>query len=122
MNLARDGHWVDAFRRLGIVAGGVLATVTLLGLIWGAAVTLTIRPMMEKIARDNASAIVESERRGAARDSVLGERLVDLSRDRVLILAVMEARDARQRTLALEAMRREWSQPRRDGQSYPYYK
>ena len=97
-----NGPVIQFVKRVGIVCAAALGVFGVITVLWSLAVAHLIAPVIE--------ASVAGERIARVRaDSALAEKLSTLSRDRVVLLAILEAQPGVERRRMLDEVRREWS-------------
>lgn len=97
------GNGVEFVKKVGIVSGAVIAAGTIVSFVYGFAT----KPIMDAIADEARSRIAADER--------LADRLLDLSRDRIALLSILEhPPGSRARAEEIRTLRLEWQkEPRR---------
>ncbi len=85
-------------KKVGIVAGTLLAVISLSNVLGGCAIRVLVLPEIERVVREEREARVKA-------DMKLATAIAGLSSDRVQILAIMGERDQRQRIRMLRLLR-----------------
>lgn len=112
-------------RKVYYVVGAATTTLALLSIIWGLVMRVTVVPAIA-----DAAAGVES--RSISRDSLISERLVDVTamevthqKDMIVVLNLLETRDAKLRAMLVAQARRDWEreqvEKRKAQNSYPFF-
>lgn len=98
--MTRNG--IEFAKRVGIVSGALLATVSLGGVLWSFTAATVLRPVIEQVVKEERLARI-------AADSTLAVQLSVLSRDRIDLLDYLGAKDRNEARLLLSRIRERWS-------------
>lgn len=91
---------VDFFKRLGIVAGAIIAVATIISWISGHAWHLAINPVLDALANERRERVTT--------DSLLVRRLEGISHDRLDLIDIMLTPPGPGREKKLQAIRLQW--------------
>jgi hypothetical protein len=97
--VTRNG--IEFAKRVGIVSSAILLVSGVLTLFWTFAVAHLITPIMDRKIAEEREARVRAQ-------SMLAEKLSELSKDRIVLLAVIETPQGSERRKLVESIRQQW--------------
>lgn len=103
-----SSNGIELAKKFSIVVGAVVLGSALLGAVWAAAVALTITPAFTQMISEERAARQAGDSTLAVQLQVLTAAQIQMSRDRLTLLAVLEAKSASERAYLLRQARESW--------------